>query len=176
MLPRRLRPIAKALAFAADVSRAAVKTSPPPLSIEVVLEIPSVGLSVVDAQGSVELLYARVAGARAAVLARGVGSIGDVASAIKEGSFSLRVAHVRADLQTPGAASQPSVFSSGGAANLPRGAHPKPALAAKTTVARQQQVSTGARGPGHATHSFAWEVQSLLVDTCLLYTSPSPRD
>ena len=59
MLPRRLRPIAKALAFAADVSRAAVKTSPPPLSIEVVLEIPSVGLSVVDAQGSVELLYAR---------------------------------------------------------------------------------------------------------------------
>ena len=168
MLPRRLRPIAKALAFAADVSRAAVKTSPPPLSIEVVLEIPSVGLSVVDAQGSVELLYARVAGARAAVLARGVGSISDVASAIKEGSFSLRVAHVRADLQTPGAASQPSVFSSGGAANLPRGAHPKPALAAKTTVARQQQVSTGARGPGHATHSFAWEVQSLLVDTAPL--------
>ena len=102
------------------------------------------------------------------MLARGVGSISDVASAIKEGSFSLRVAHVRADLQTPGAASQPSVFSSGGSSNLPRGAHPKPALAAKTTVARQQQVSTGARGPGHATHSFAWEVQSLLVDTAPL--------
>ena len=81
------------------------------------------------------------------MLARGVGSISDVASAIKEGSFSLRVAHVRADLQTPGAASQPSVFSSGGSSNLPRGAHPKPALAAKTTVARQQQVSAGAR-PG----------------------------
>ena len=166
MLPRRLRPIAKALAFAADVSRAAVKTSPPPLSIEVVLEIPSVGLSVVDAQGSVELLYARVAGARAAVLGRGVGSISDVASAIKEGSFSLRVAHARADLQTPGAASQPTVFSSGGSSNLPRGAHPKPALAAKTTVARQQQVSAGAR-PGHSTHA-SWEVQSLLVDTAPL--------
>ena len=122
MLPRRLRPIAKALAFAADVSRAAVKTSPPPLSIEVVLEISSVGLSVVDAQGSVELLYARVAGARAAVLGRGVGSISDVASAIKEGSFLLRVAHARADLQTPGAAPQPTVFSSGGSSNLPRAA------------------------------------------------------
>ena len=76
MLPRRLRPIAKVLAFAADVSRrrsrlaaAAVHRGCP--------EIPSAGLSVVDAQGSVELLYARVAGARAAVLGRGVGSISE---------------------------------------------------------------------------------------------------
>jgi hypothetical protein len=138
MLPRRLRPIAKALAFAADVSRAAVKTSPPPLSVEVVLEIPSVGLSVVDAQGGGELVYARVTGARAAVLGRGVGSIQDVASAIKEGSLSLRVAHARADLQTRGASSQPLVFSSGGSTHLPRGVHPKPALAAKTTVAKRQ--------------------------------------
>ena len=74
MLPRRLRPIAKALAFAADVSRAAVKTSPPPLSIEVVLEIPSVGLSVVDAQGSVELLYAP----RCGCTSRGAGARGRV--------------------------------------------------------------------------------------------------
>ena len=149
------------MAFAADVSRAAVKTSPPPLSIEVVLEIPSVGLSVVDnGAGGGELVYARVTGARAAVLGRGVGSMHDVASAIKEGSMSLRVAHARADLQTPGASSQPLVFSSGGSTHLPRGVHPKPALAAKTTVAKRQ--SNANKG------GTSWEVQSVLLDTAPL--------
>jgi len=80
LLPRRLRPIAAALAFAADRASAAVITAStssssaasPPLSIEVVVELPSVGLSLVSGGsgggggggggGSTELLYARMTG------------------------------------------------------------------------------------------------------------------
>ena len=87
----------------------------------------------------------------------------DVASAIKEGSLSLRVAHARADLQTPGASCQPLVFSSGGSTHLPRGVHPKPALAAKTTVAKR--VTNASKG---GTSHTCWEVQSVLLDTAPL--------
>ena len=84
LLPRQLRPVAQALLSAADRAGAAVmaRHAPPPLSVELTLDVPSLGVSVMDEtepdanrrSESVgvgrELLYARLAGVRAAALAR----------------------------------------------------------------------------------------------------------
>ena len=189
LLPRQLRPVAQALLSAADRAGAAVmaRHAPPPLSVELTLDVPSLGVSVMDdtepdanrRSESIgvgrELLYARLAGVRAAALARAaptdperagsLGERGDPFATLREASLSLRVSRARCDLQTPSATGRPTVFSAGGRdvprevrRSRPRGlaasGDGRPALAVKTIVVNPRDA------PG-------WRAQSAAMDLVL---------
>lgn len=161
LLPRRLQPLAQALSFAADRASASVKMvkttpmRPRPTSIEVVIELPSVGLSLVGgAGGGTELLYTRFTGARAGVLALAVigGSGAEVgekwSASLTEATLSLRVSRVRADLQTPGALAQPLVFSAGGAGPACQTRNSSGGISAIRHMRRPGSFNVRARGTG----------------------------
>jgi len=125
LLPRRLRPIAVALAFATDkASAAAAKSSAgelssrdaPSFAIDCALELSSVGLSVVSGGGrggARELLYSRATAVRLEASASGHKKRGGKVI-WKDADVGARVGRVRADLQTAGASSYPMILACGG--------------------------------------------------------------
>ena len=181
VLPPRFRPIAKAIAFAADRASAAVMTSAPPFAANLVVDVPSVGVSLVDAGSGAELLYARVSDARTTASARGaVGTPSDPFANLREGSVSVRVSRVRADLQTPASTSNPVVFAAGegderdgggfGGGRSRRGGRPALTLKAVASNPSSHHVASSvvsSRMARRATPSEAsdgWRLRSAAVD------------
>ena len=170
VLPRRFRPIAEAIAYAADRASAAVMTSAPPFAANLVVDVPSVGVSLVDAGSGAELLYARVSDARTTASARGtVGTFADPFANLREGSVTVRVSRVRADLQTPASTSNPVVFAAGeggdfGGGQSQRGGRPALTLKAVASNSSSHHVASSEASDGWRLRSAAVDVAPMTVD------------
>jgi hypothetical protein len=175
--PVRFRPLARAIVFAADVSRAAVKkkSAPPRLAVRVAASAPSAGVSVVvdeDVHGCPrELVYARVTGLHAQVSAKG-----DSLETLREAEGSLALGAARLDLQTPETTSSPTVFAAGATGLSALSARASAAFSetASADGLHDDELSRNIGGSWRA-RSFSVDVAPMTIDLREAFGSSAPR-
>jgi hypothetical protein len=173
----RFRPLARAIVFAADVSRAAVKkaSAPPRLAVRVAASAPSAGVSVVvdeDVHGCPrELVYARVTGLHAQVSAKG-----DSLETLREAEGSLALGAARLDLQTPETTSSPTVFAAGATGLSALSARASAAFSetASADGLHDDELSRNIGGSWRA-RSFSVDIAPMTIDLREAFGSSAPR-
>jgi len=164
--PPRFRPLAQAIAFAADRASAAVKkaSAAPRAAVRVAASAPSAGVSVVvdeDVHGCPrELAYARVTGIHARVSATG-----DSLETLREAEGSFALSAARLDLQTPETTARPTVFSAGAPGASALSARASAAFSGTSARGRRGSVSEAdASGGASRANGGSWCARSFSVD------------
>jgi hypothetical protein len=181
--PPRFRPLAQAIAFAADRASAAVKkaSAAPRAAVRVAASAPSAGVSVVvdeDVHGCPrELAYARVTGIHARVSATG-----DSLETLREAEGSFALSAARLDLQTPETTARPTVFSAGAPGASALSARASAAFSGTSARGRRGSVSEAdasgasrANGGSWCARSFSVDVAPMTIDLREAFGSSAPR-
>ena len=181
--PPRFRPLAQAIAFAADRASAAVKkaSAAPRAAVRVAASAPSAGVSVVvdeDVHGCPrELAYARVTGLHARVSATG-----DSLETLREAEGSFALSAARLDLQTPETTARPTVFSAGAPGASALSARASAAFSGTSARGRRGSVSgadasgaSRANGGSWCARSFSVDAAPMTIDLREAFGSSAPR-